>query len=1186
MLKRTFLNGTLFCLLLSLCQFLPHSLLAQGRADNNWFFGSTGQGIRFNFSDDSLASDPLNTSPLGQGSSAVATDPRSGDVLFYTDGSQIYQADGTPFPGVTLPGDPAGNQQVAITPDPANPDSYFVYVIDANGDVVYYTVTVDRTARGVPTVSNVTGPATTDMTGAATLLVVPNPQDNSFWLISQLAGTATYQYLEVTNAGPQPSQTYSAGTDGAQPITATGTTYNPATGRFAAAGPQGLHILDFDPQSGAFQYINHNTIAAYDVAFSPDGSKLYVTNGPGNQVSQYNLENQPPTPTPLPTGLSGISGIFGIQQGPDGSVYFLYENGGASQLGRINFADSAVNLLTYETALLNGTDFGGRRFSQSGPAATPNYNFAATSVGNCTNNPVQIIPQFDPSTPEPDSIVWDIGGERFVGLSPNFTPEQAVAVSATAYWPDTSVSTSVTPQLGQFDLQVPLVQDTTICPGDSATLNAEPEGGGQGGGGGAGGGVGGGGGTGGNYTYYWSTGETTPEIVVNEAAVYWVLVTDPATGCTAYAESNVKEYQVENQTYNVWYFGDGAGIDFNTLYDDPDDPDDGQITPIGDGALNAPEGVAAVSDSNGDILFYTDGQTVYFYDRETQSHVALPDENGNPVQISESNESTMVGMVQVPGSDGMFYVFTATPADNSPLGYELRYSIVDLKQRAVVSSNNLLFSRSTERITIEGGRGGAATLIVHEYGSNTFRAYPITDQGIGNPVLSSVGSVHELDDPAEATGYMKTGGDSTGTILAVAIPSEDDPRVELFNFDNETLEFSDPVSVSLSGLNAQPYGVEVAADSLGNTVVYVTTDNGIYGATITGDVDPDDPPNFVLVNGTGGQTFGAIQQAPDGQLYVVQPGRSNLGTVAFNPNDVANSTFTPDGLQSPFPENATTGLGLPNYIDQGGNSFPEPSITVDDACVGNEINFSAQGRDDVIETYFWTIERIGPDGNALYSLGLDSATEQSFTMQIDTVGLYRASVLLSNPCDTDTVLVQEFNVGQSAEIILPESANLCNGSVELTAIDPATPDIGDYTFEWIQEGAVGGGNLPAQNTITVDEGATYRVRVTNADGCENEGEVFVFDNRPEINLPEDFTLCQNETRELDVEIPSPGDPGYEWVILDTNDQQVAASNEPVIEVSELTPDPGVYRYTVTVTDDSPEGCFIQDTVVVTIEEAP
>ncbi len=49
---------------------------------------------------------------------------------------------------------------------------------------------------------------------------------------------------------------------------------------------------------------------------------------------------------------------------------------------------------------------------------------------------------------------------------------------------------------------------------------------------------------------------------------------------------------------------------------------------------------------------------------------------------------------------------------------------------------------------------------------------------------------------------------------------------------------------------------------------------------------------------------------------------------------------------------------------------------------------------------------------------------------------------------------------------------------------------------------------------------------------------------------------------------------------------IFTSNEPVLEVSEATPEAGIYTYTVTVTDDSPEGCFVQDTVVVTVQPAP
>ncbi|WKN32760.1 gliding motility-associated C-terminal domain-containing protein [Porifericola rhodea] len=1165
MLNRFILIGASFCCLFCWLSLLSPTVYAQGRTDNNWIFGSTGQGIRFNFSDDSLASDPQNSQVLGQGSSAVATDPQSGEILFYTDGSIVYDAQGNTF-NITN-GDPNGEQHVVISPIPGSTDEFYLFYRDTNGDLQSYTVTVNTSSGGYPAISSFNGPnAVSGFTDAEAVALIPNPNGDSYWLVSKIDGTSTYQYAEVTNAGVGPIQNYQAGADGASNIgNSTGLDFNAATNQLAVAGQNGFHVLSFDPQSGTFGYINSGNTAAYDVAWSGDGSKLYISDGAGGNIYQYNLDNTPPSLTSLRNAIGlGGSSINGLQRGPDGSIYFLYDQGGQSLVGSINDADSVFNLLSYDLALLDGTDFGGRRFSETAPAATPDYSFNVNQVGQCANNPVQLIPQFqDPNIPEPDSIVWNIDGQNFSGISPTFTPEQAASYTATAFWGDTSITVSGGANVQQFDLQIPLVQDTTICPGEPTPLSAEPQsGGGQGGG--TGGGTGGG-----SYQYYWSTGETTSEIEIDEAGVYWVLVTD-ASGCTAYAESNVKEYQIENQTYNVWYFGNGAGIDFNTLYD-RDNPDEGgEITPIGDGAQTAPEGVAAVSDGNGDILFYTDGQTVFFKDRTTGDHITLPDANGQPVQIG-SKESSTVGMVQVPGADGMYYVFTATPVESG--AYELNYAIVDLKQQAVISANNLLFSKSTERITIYGGNGGNATLVAHEYGNNTFRAYPITEQGIGSPVLSSVGSVHDLGEPDEARGYMKIGGDSSGTVLAVALPD----RVELFNFDTQTLELSDPVTVDFSGQNAQPYGIEFFTDTLDNTVLLVSTDNGLFTTNIErpvteGSITITRDPDF-------SGNYGAIQRGPDGQLYLAQEGASSLLAVNVDPNtgDVSevNSVELPNG--------ATSGLGLPDYVDFGGNSFPEPNITVDNACVGNEINFSAQGRDNVIETYSWELRR--SDG---ITIGLPDSVRslQSFTFTLDSVGTYEARVTLSNPCDADTVLIQSFDVGQSAEVTLPESVNLCNGGVEVSAIDPGTPDIANYTFSWVQVGQVGGGNLPDQNTITITEGGEYTVTVTNVDGCESEGFVFVVDTRPEINLPEDFTLCQNETRELDVEIPSPGDPGYEWIVLDANDQTVATSNEPVIEVSELTPNPGVFRYTVTVTDDAPEACFIQDTVVVTIEQAP
>ena len=56
----------------------------------------------------------------------------------------------------------------------------------------------------------------------------------------------------------------------------------------------------------------------------------------------------------------------------------------------------------------------------------------------------------------------------------------------------------------------------------------------------------------------------------------------------------------QKQNY-IWYFGANSGIDFN-------------ITPpkaLSDGAMYSSEGCATICNENGQLLFYTNGVTVY-----------------------------------------------------------------------------------------------------------------------------------------------------------------------------------------------------------------------------------------------------------------------------------------------------------------------------------------------------------------------------------------------------------------------------------------------------------------------------------------------------------------------------------------------------------------------------------------------
>ena len=69
--------------------------------------------------------------------------------------------------------------------------------------------------------------------------------------------------------------------------------------------------------------------------------------------------------------------------------------------------------------------------------------------------------------------------------------------------------------------------------------------------------------------------------------------------------------QAQKQTFN-WFFGANAGFDFNSG------------SPVFQpGALNTLEGCASISDKNGQLLFYTDGTTVY-----NKNHTVMPNGRG------------------------------------------------------------------------------------------------------------------------------------------------------------------------------------------------------------------------------------------------------------------------------------------------------------------------------------------------------------------------------------------------------------------------------------------------------------------------------------------------------------------------------------------------------------------------------
>ncbi|MGB3588984.1 MAG: hypothetical protein WBA23_20725, partial [Tunicatimonas sp.] len=226
----------------------------QGRSDNFWIFGGSGQGLQFGLGDDSLTDNTITTQPLGNQGSAVAVDPNTGDVYFYTDGSQIFDGQGNPIVvPAGLNGNGIGSQPVVIVPDPNDDISdgvreYFLY-INVGGQIYQHTVSVTTSVGNYPTVavSTANGPLGSALGTAEAMTVVPSADGSTYYVVAQQAGTADFYVIDVA-ADPTTATIVSPGIPGN--ITATNMEYNPATGQLAVAFNGGVHVLESDGVGG------------------------------------------------------------------------------------------------------------------------------------------------------------------------------------------------------------------------------------------------------------------------------------------------------------------------------------------------------------------------------------------------------------------------------------------------------------------------------------------------------------------------------------------------------------------------------------------------------------------------------------------------------------------------------------------------------------------------------------------------------------------------------------------------------------------------------------------------------------------------------------------------------------------------------------------------------------------------
>lgn len=478
---------------------------------------------------------------------------------------------------------------------------------------------------------------------------------------------------------------------------------------------------------------------------------------------------------------------------------------------------------------------------------------------NCGNDPVNFFDVDNQAVNSKTNWVID-GGTAQIGTvaSASFTSPGVKTITITRTYSTTVggvVSTSVVPSSFTISVGTPpspfqkWFSDTTICKGTTIKLDPYPNGAPAG------------------VTYLWfPNGKTTQAISETASGCYSVEATNEA-GCSVQDRVQVRLCPEQSGSPgSKWYFGDNAGLDFGG----------GSPTPLNDGKLKTIEGSASITDTKGNVLFYSDGITVYDKDGKPMNLY-------DPVSGSLTSASAVLGGSQkstqsaiiVPkpvchGCDYLYYVYTTAEINGTR---QITYSVVDMRRNdgkgAVVQQNipvvtNTISASSTERsASVRRDRDTTYWVMTHDYGTNCFRVDQLTAQNSVSQKQFCLGTAH--DTPARGEGQIKIGplptpvnttvtsGSSTtgtsgtvvsGTITAgtptsvssntairpVAVVIPGDPKstdpdkrksyVEIFNFNVETGELKGPDKrIDLGPAPPTAYGVEFSPDG---TKVYVT----------------------------------------------------------------------------------------------------------------------------------------------------------------------------------------------------------------------------------------------------------------------------------------------------------------------------------------------------------------------------
>lgn len=500
------------------------------------------------------------------------------------------------------------------------------------------------------------------------------------------------------------------------------------------------------------------------------------------------------------------------------------------------------------------------------------------------------------------------------------------------------------------------------------------------------------------------------------------------------------------QETSKWYFGANHAVDFAS----------GVPKVIQPSAIYGQEGSASIADANGNLLFYTSGDTVW-----NKNHQMM--QNGGGLFGDQTPVQPAI-IIKKPGSTHLYYVFTVQGIGGAA---GCRYSLIDMQLNGglggVISKNLVLYGQPcTEGITAAlHCNGQDYWVIVHQDSSTVFRSYLLSSSGLSTAVTSSVGSISRFES-------LKMSLDGTKLASAGINPPLTLSNLGVYNFNRSngqilTSIFTYSTTDFLGFLEFSP----------NSNVLYSSNFSKIFQWDLcAGTSNQIAATCQTITPSISGQMY-HLQLALDGKIYVSR-NQYSLLSVINSPNSLgANCNFMDTGIV--LKNYGVGGLpNMPSYHLRHLNYSPFTYTTSHNSSQCYKVDFSANaqplncGNPSSVSFNAWHF------GDPI-SGALNVSNSPNASHSYKQPGNYTAWLLLQNTCGGFDSIPQIIQVpysvfGPSVSIQAP--ATICVGESAPITLSGATT----YTFNQVPL-------LVNPFVLTPNQTTTYTITASNAASC-------------------------------------------------------------------------------------------------------